>query len=249
MNRDVVVPVKAAVVTSPTPPTPTGMGFCGGTGIDRMGKGLGCGTISSMDEMEMVGLRMSRWVGLDSTPCTFWDTARGGGVGGHEGGGTLSSDVCFGGSTEAPPPEAGAGWGSSFVTGFGGCRGGIGSTSEMMSAGSSVVKVSRTGFAVSIRLRFLEMEPNHDPLRVSGMICSDTVSAGSSTRAPIRKRAITTHNKVYSLFSASCIDAICFSAVPGDVDLGSSGSANTSERVVLARASLVYGDRHLGLEL
>jgi hypothetical protein len=46
-------------------------------------------------------------------------------------------------------------------------------------------------------------------------------------------------SRVHSLFNASCIDAMCFSAVPGDTDLGSSGSANTSERVVLARASLV----------
>lgn len=197
VNRDVVVPVTAAVVTSPTPPTPTGMGFCGGTGIDRVGKGLGCGTISSMDEMEIVGLRMSRWVGLDSTPCTFWGTARGGGVGDHEGGGTLSGDVCFGGSTGPPPPGAGVGWCSSFATGFAVCRGGVGSTSRMMSAGSPVVKVSRTGFVVSVRLRFLEMEPNHDPLRVSGMTCSETVSAGSSTEVYIRKRATKTHNKVY----------------------------------------------------
>lgn len=58
-----------------------------------------------------------------------------------------------------------------------------------------------------------------------------------------------THDRGHLLFSASCIDAMCFSAVPGDMDLGSSGSANTSERVVLARASLIYGDRHLGLEL
>ena len=237
MNRDVVVPVRAVVVTSPTPPTPTGMGFCGGTGIDKVGKGLGCGTMSSMDVMEMVGLRMSRWVGLDSTPCTFWGTARGGGVGDHEGGGALSSDVCFGGSAEAPPPGAGAGWVSSFVTGLAVCRG-VGSTPGTVFPGSSVIKGSRTGLAVSVRFRFLEMEPNHDPLRVSGMTCSDTVSAGSSTGALIRERATTTHNKVYSLFRASYIDAICFSAVP-DVDLGSSGSANTSERVVLARASLV----------
>jgi len=109
VNRDVVVLVVAAVVTSPTPPTPTGMGFCGGNGIDRAGKCLGCGTKSSMDEMEIVGLRMSRWVCVDSTPCTFWGTARGGGVGGHEGGGTLSNDVCFGGSTGMSPPEGGAG--------------------------------------------------------------------------------------------------------------------------------------------
>jgi len=238
VNLDVVVPVTAAVVTSPTPPTPTGMGFCGGTGIDRACKGLGCGTISSMDKMEIVGLRRSRWVGLDNTPCAFWGVARGGGVGDHEGGGTLSGDVCFGGSTEAPLPEAGAGWRSSFVTGFAVC-GGVGSTSGMVSAGSSVIKVSRTGLVVSTRLRFLEMEPNHDPLRVSGMTCSGTVSAGSSAEAPIRKGPTTAHNKVYSLFRASCIDAICFSAVPTVVDLGSSGSAKTSERVVLARASLV----------
>ena len=109
VNRDVVGPVIDAVVTSPTPPTPTGMGFCGGTGIDRAGKGLGCGTKSSMDEMEIVGLRMPRWLGLDNTPCTFWGTARGGGVGDHDGGGTPSSDVWFGGSTEAPSPGGGAG--------------------------------------------------------------------------------------------------------------------------------------------
>jgi len=187
VNRDVVGPVTAVVVTSPTPPTPTGTGFCGGTGIDRVDKGLGCGTKSSMDVMEIVGLRMSRWVGLDSTPCTLWGTARGGGVGDHEGVGALSSDVCFGGSTEPPPPGVGAGRGSSFVTGLAVCRGGVGSTSGMVFAGSSVIKVSRTGLDVSVRLRFLEMEPNHDPLRVSGMTCSDTVSAGSSAEAPIRK--------------------------------------------------------------
>ena len=99
MNRDVAVPVTAAVVTPPTPPTPMGTGFCGGTGINRPGEDLGCGTKSSMDEMDIVGLRRSRWVGLDSTPCTFWGTAREGDVGGHERGGALSSGFCFGAST------------------------------------------------------------------------------------------------------------------------------------------------------
>ena len=47
------------------------------------------------------------------------------------------------------------------------------------------------------------------------------------------------HNRAYSLFSALCIDAICFFTVLGDMGLGSSGSANTSESVVLARASLI----------
>ena len=125
------------------------------------------------------------------------------------------------------------------MVGLAACRGGVDSTSGMVSAGSSVTKAPRTGVVVSFRLRFLEMEPNHDPLRVSGMTCSDTVSAGSSAGAPIKKQATTRHNGMYSLFSASCIDAICFSAVPGDADLGSSGSANTSERVVLARVSLM----------
>ena len=47
-----------------------------------------------------------------------------------------------------------------------------------------------------------------------------------------------TQNRAYLLFNALCMDAICFSTVPGDMGLGSSGSANTSESVVLARASL-----------
>lgn len=84
------------------------------------------------------------------------------------------------------------------------------------------------------------MELNHDPLRVSGMTCSDTVPPGSSVREPCQKMSnYGTQDGVHSLFIASCIDAICFSAVPGDMDLGSSGSANTSERVVFARASLL----------
>jgi len=101
------------------------------------------------------------------------------------------------------------------VVGLAVCSGGADSPSGMVSAGSSVVRVSRAGFVVSFRRRFLEMEPNHDPFRVSGMTCSDTVSAGSSTGAHIRKLATTTTQKgMDSLFNASCIDAICFSAVP-----------------------------------
>jgi hypothetical protein len=98
VNRDGVAPVIAVVVTSPTPPTPTDTGFCGGTGIDRAGENFGCGTKSSTDEMDIVGLRRSRWVGLDSKPCAFWGTVWDGGVGGHEGGGSLLSDICLGGS-------------------------------------------------------------------------------------------------------------------------------------------------------
>jgi len=111
VNRDAVIPVMPVVVTSPTPPTPTGTEFCGGTGNDRAGEDLGCGTTSSTDEMDIVGLRRSRWVGLDSTPCTFWGTVRGGDVGDHEGGGTLSSNIWFGGSTEVLPTTGGnTGW-------------------------------------------------------------------------------------------------------------------------------------------
>ena len=102
-----------------------------------------------------------------------------------------------------------------------------------------MTRVSSAGVAVSFRLRFLEIEPNHDPLRVSGMTCSETVSAGSSTRVYQEASRDNIDNGAHLLFNASCIDAICFSAVPGDTDLGSSGSAKTRESVVLARVSLV----------
>lgn len=59
VNRDAVAPVIPAVM-SPTPLTVVGMGFCGGTGIESAGEDLGCGTTSSTDEMDTVGLRTPR---------------------------------------------------------------------------------------------------------------------------------------------------------------------------------------------
>lgn len=50
MNRDVVA-VTVPVVMSPTPPTVVGMGF-----IEIAEEDLGCGTTSSTDETDIVGL-------------------------------------------------------------------------------------------------------------------------------------------------------------------------------------------------
>ena len=85
------------------------------------------------------------------------------------------------------------GWGSLLTVGLAVRGGGVDSTSGAIFGGSSVIRVSNVGLAVSSRLRFLGKEPNHDPLRVLGMICSETVSAGSSTGARIRNLVVTTH--------------------------------------------------------
>ena len=145
VNLDVVGPAMPVVVTSPISPTPIGTGFCCGMGIDRAGEDLGRGTKSSTDEMDIVGLRSSRWVGLDRTPCTFWGTVRGGDVGDHEGGGRLSSVICFGGSTGVLSAGSNAGWGSSSAVGLVACGGGSNSTSGIVFGGSSVTRVSRAG--------------------------------------------------------------------------------------------------------
>lgn len=139
MNRDVVALVMPVVVTSPTP-TLIGPGFCGGTGTDGAGKGLGCGTKSSTDEIDIVGLRTSRWAGLNSTPCAFWGTV------GHDGGGTLSSGISFGRSTGVLSSTRGdTVVGLSFTVGLVGWVGSVRSTSGMMFDGSSVIRVSRAG--------------------------------------------------------------------------------------------------------
>ena len=74
MNRDAVAGVTPIVVTSPMV---IGTGFWGGAGIETSGEILGRGTKSSTEAMDTVGLRTSRWVGLDSTPCTFWGPVSG----------------------------------------------------------------------------------------------------------------------------------------------------------------------------
>jgi len=139
VNRDVVAPVTPAVVTSPTPIL-IGTEFCGGTGTDKACEDLGSGTKSSTDEMDIVGLRTPRWVAVDSTPCVFWGTV------GHEGGGMLSSGICFGRSAGVLLSMGGdAVVRPSFGVEPVACGGNDRSTSGMVFGGSSVTRVSSAG--------------------------------------------------------------------------------------------------------
>lgn len=108
VNRDVAV-MGMRVVMSPTPPMVVCTGFCDGAGTEIAEEDLGCGTTSSTDEIDIVGLRTSRWVDLNCPPCTFWGLDTRGDTVDHDGG-TLSSGICIGSSTVLLRVGGEAGW-------------------------------------------------------------------------------------------------------------------------------------------
>jgi hypothetical protein len=143
VNRDVVALVMP-VVMSPTTPMVVCVRFCGGAGTGTAEEDFSCGTTSSTDEIDIVGLRTSRWVGLNNPPCTFWGLATWRDIVGNDGG-TLSRGICIGGSTVVSRVGGEAGRGSSFAVGLALSEGNVGSTSEKVFGGSLVIRVSNAG--------------------------------------------------------------------------------------------------------